>query len=115
MSSPLSLDILKKGLKQLESQHKERREQLLAKLKAKRTISESNQDWLDGAANLADKERLVEAMENAIDYDGAVAALNPREQAIVAELMKHGGGKCDEHRKKQKCECHDGDQKWGAH
>jgi hypothetical protein len=70
---------------------------------------------MDGAANLVDEEHFVEAMENAIDYDGAVAVLNLREQAIVAELMKRGGGKCDEHRKKQKCECHDGDQKWGAH
>ena len=74
------METLKKGLKQLKAQHKERREHLLAELNARRTISESDQDWLDGAANLVDEERLVETMENAVDYDSGVAVLNPRSE-----------------------------------
>ena len=96
------METLKNGLNRLKDQHKERREYLLAELKAKRTISESDQDWLDGAANLVDEERLVETMENAIDYGSGIAGLSPKEQEIVEELTKLGGGKGDERGKKRK-------------
>ena len=74
-------------------------------------ISKSDQDWLDGAANLVDEECLIETMERAIDYDSGIAGLSPREWVIVEELMKLVGGKGDESVKKQKCKCHNGDQK----
>ena len=58
-----------------------------------------------------DEERLVETMENAIDYDSGIAALSPREQVIVEELTKLSGGKADECRKKRKCKHHNSEQK----
>ena len=49
MNSPLVT--IWNGLKKLEGQHWDKRERLLAQLKAKRAISEADQNWLDGAVD----------------------------------------------------------------
>ena len=106
MSSPI--DVLWKGLKKLEDQHKDQKEKLLAMLKAKRMISKDDQDWLDGAANLVDEERVVEALESATDYDGAVHTLNARDQVVFDRLTKlASGGGGGGHGTKRKCEYFD--------
>ena len=101
---PSPVDVLQKGLKKLEDQHRERKEKLLATLKAKRTISEEDQDWLDDAANLVDEERVVEALESAADYKSAVHALNTRDQAIFDKLTMLASGGGGGYGTKWKCE-----------
>ena len=99
-----SIDVLRRGLKTLDNQHKARKEKLLAELKAGRPISEGDQDWLDGAANLVDEARIIEMLESAADYESAAYALNTRDRAVFDELMKMGSGTCGEHGTKRKCE-----------
>ena len=101
----LPIDFLRKGLKKLEDQHRERKEKLLAELKAKRTISEDDQEWLDGAANLVDEERIIEALESEADYEGALHALSPRDQVVVEKLTKLASGGGGENGRKRKREC----------
>lgn len=105
MLSPI--DALRKGIKKLEDQHGERKKKLLATLKAKQTISEDDQDWLDGAANLVDEERVIEALESAADYESAVRTLNTRDQAIFETLTKLASGGGGGHGTKRKRECFD--------
>ena len=92
MSSPVA--ILRQGLKSLENQHEGRKEKLLADLKARRPISEDDQDWLDGAANLVDEARLVDMLENVADYKSGVRTLNASDRIIFDKLLElgHSGG-----------------------
>lgn len=107
-----SIDVLRHGLKNLDNQHKERKEKLLAELKAGRPISEENQDWLDGAANLVDEARIIESLENAADYESAAHALTTRDRAIFDELMKMGSGGSGERGTKRKCEYFRQSKQW---
>ena len=84
----LPIDYLWKGLKKLESQHQGRKEKLLAELKAKKTISEDDQEWLDGAANFVDEECIIEALESEADYESAMRTLSASNQVIFDKLMK---------------------------
>ena len=113
MASPI--DALRKGLKKLKDQHRERKEKLLAELNARKTISKEDQEWLDGAANLVDEECVIETLESTADYEGAVHTLNTRDQVIFNKLMKLANGGGGEHGIKRKCECCDGGKRWTAH
>ena len=86
MNSPLVT--IWNGLKKLEGQHQDKRERLLAQLKAKRAISEADQNWLDGAANLVDKVHILKVLENAPDYETGLSKLISRDQMVVDELKK---------------------------
>ena len=95
MSSPVA--VLRQGLKNLENQHKGQKEKLLAQLKAGRSISEDDQDWLDGAVNLVDEAHIVDMLENVADYESGVRTLNTSNQIIFNKLLElgtsnHGGG-----------------------
>ena len=50
------IEILKKGLAKLQFQIQDQKTRLMDKLKASQPISDSDEDWLDNAANLVDKE-----------------------------------------------------------
>ena len=58
------LDLLKKGLSTLHNQVQERKVKLTTELKAGQSISEADEEWLDGDSNLADEEYIVGALEN---------------------------------------------------
>ena len=63
-----SLELLKRGLKVLENQFKEWRGRLNAQLAAKKPISSEDEKWLDCEANLIDELQVIEALEQATDY-----------------------------------------------
>ena len=64
------LDILKKGLTALKKRVASRKTQLEADLKAGKTISAEEEEWLyHGAGNLVDEERVVEVLDNGFDYE----------------------------------------------
>ena len=85
---PHAVSILKKGLKKLQDQTRDRKVTLEAALKAHEPISEIDEEWLDNAGNLVDEERLVDKLDKALDYESALKKLAPREQSIVQRLME---------------------------
>jgi hypothetical protein len=74
-------------------------------LNYRRTISKEDQEWLDGAANLVDEECVIETLESAADYEGAVHVLNTRDQVIFEKLTKLANGGGGEQGIKWKHEC----------
>ena len=58
------IDVLKKGLKTLKKHVASRKTQLEADLKAGNIISTEDEEWLDGAENLVDEERVIKALDN---------------------------------------------------
>ena len=60
---------------------------LTAELKAGQSISEADEEWLNGEANLGDEERVMEALENVSDYEQYIKQLNPEDKAIVQRLQ----------------------------
>ncbi|KAI6013681.1 hypothetical protein BKA83DRAFT_4062974 [Pisolithus microcarpus] len=99
-------DTLKKGLEKLQDQIRVCKASLEATLKANKTISAADEEWLDNVGNLVDEERLVDELERAMDYESAFEGLNPQEKSIVEKLMeiamsdgKGGPGKKRNHRK----------------
>ena len=85
-------------------------------MKAKRAISEANQNWLDGAANLVDEVCVLEVLESAPDYETSLGKLIPRDQMVVDELKKLEDGESDvQVGKKCTHECHFSWQRQGTH
>lgn len=86
------LEVLRKGLKVLENRVKPRKEALQAQLAGRKSISSQDEQWLDHDANLVDEQRVLEALENAPDYEGAFVTLNDEQKGIVRKLQEAGGG-----------------------
>ena len=82
------VDILKKGLKNLQDQISDRKWQLKADLKANWPISEADEEWLDNAGNLVDHELVVQELEMSSDYEAAYEALDLQHISIVQKLQK---------------------------
>ncbi|KIK81839.1 hypothetical protein PAXRUDRAFT_155153 [Paxillus rubicundulus Ve08.2h10] len=99
------LNILKKGLAKFQNQIQERKIKLLAKLKAGQPISEVDQAWLDDDGNLIDEGWVVEALDEASDYEQGIERLDSWDKLVVQKLQKlvGGGRKSDAPSKKQKC------------
>ena len=68
-------DILKKGLKVLENQVRTK-EMLQAQLAKRKSISSQDKQWLDHDVNLVDELQVLEALENASDYERAFKGLD---------------------------------------
>jgi len=85
---PHIVSILKKGLKKLQDQTRDRKVTLEATLKAHQPISEFDEEWLDSAGNLVDEERLVDKLDKASNYESALKKLDTQEQSIVQRLME---------------------------
>jgi hypothetical protein len=66
------LDILKKGLSEFTKTIQARKEELCGKLARRESISSSDEHWLDNAANTVDEQRVLDALEAALDYDRGV-------------------------------------------
>ena len=96
------IDVLKKGLKFLKKRVASRKEQLEADLKAGHIISAEDEEWLDGAGNLIDEERVVEVLDNESDYEKGLEKLDMKDRDIVQELISLGGGEKKAPSKKRK-------------
>jgi hypothetical protein len=68
------VNILKKGLKNLQDQISDWKWQLKADLKENWPISEADEKWLDNAGNLVDNKLVVQELEMASDYEAAYEA-----------------------------------------
>ena len=85
------LAVLRKGLKVLESRVKTKKEALQTQLAERKSISPQDEQWLDYDANLVDEVQVLEALENASDYDQGLASLNDNQKAIVRKLQEAAG------------------------
>ena len=81
------LDVLKKGLTKLHNQIHSRKSKLTTELKAGWTISEADQEWLDGDGNPVDEDWVVQTLDNASDYDRELQRLDSQDKAVVQKLQ----------------------------
>jgi hypothetical protein len=102
--APKPLDILRTGLKRLQSKVAVKRDHLLAQLADKKSITSSDEHWLDNDANLVDEERVLDALEKTSDYERGVERLDDKGKAIVTRLRELAGNLLPKVSKKQKCE-----------
>jgi len=82
------LDILEKGLKILQNQVKTKKEKLEARLAEKKSISLQDEKWLDHDANLVDEQLVLEALENASDYERGLERLDGGQKSVVRRLWE---------------------------
>ena len=54
-------------------------------------LASSDEEWLDGAGNLVDEERIVKLLEKASDYEKGVGGLSGADKGIVEKLQSLGG------------------------
>jgi hypothetical protein len=87
----MALDILKKGLKVLENRVKAKKETLQAQLAKRKPISQEDEQWLDHNANLVDEQRILEALENASDYERGLERLDEEQKGVVRRLQEAAG------------------------
>jgi len=85
------LRILKKGFAEFLGKIKKRKDTLNTKLSRGEAISPSDEQWLDNEGNTIDKERILEVLESAPDYERAVAKLDNNGKAIVRKLREWAG------------------------
>jgi len=102
--TPKPLDVLKKGLKLLQCRFKARREKIQAQLAEKKPISPQDEEWLDGEANLTDEQQILEALEEASDYEEAFGRLNEVQKGVVKKLQEVAAGLTKTAGKKRKRE-----------
>ena len=84
MTKPI--DVLKKGLKALRKQNEAWKSKIQADLDAQKSITESDEEWLDGEGNLVDEELVIDLLENASDYDEGFAGLCETDKNVVQRL-----------------------------
>ena len=72
--------MLKSGLTKLKNLMKNKKYDLLACLHRKEKISTEEEEWLDNAANLVDKEAVINLLENASDYGHVQSQTNDGSQ-----------------------------------
>ena len=99
------LDVLKKGLKLLQHQFKDRQEAIQARLAEKKSISSHDEKWLDGEANLTDEQQVLDTLEEASDYERGFDQLNEVQKGVVKKLREVAGDLTKTAGKKQKCVC----------
>ncbi|KAF9489873.1 hypothetical protein BDN71DRAFT_250029 [Pleurotus eryngii] len=86
------LNVLKAGLAALKNQAKTRKTDLLAHLKRRERLSDSDTEWLDNRANHVDEEVVVDTLEKASDY---ITDINdPFVQKLEAVLVQFGCQTC---------------------
>ena len=84
----IPLNSLKQGLKKLQDQTHGHKAMLETTLRAKQVISEANEEWLDNAGNLIDKEWVVNELDKAMDFADALERLDSQNKAIIQKLTK---------------------------
>ena len=89
--TPKPLDVLKKGLNLLQHRVKARREEIQARLVEKKSISSQDETWLNGEANLTHEHQVLDALEEASDYETGFGQLNEVQKAVVKNLQEVAG------------------------
>ena len=89
--APEPLRILRKGLDIFKKSIKNRKEILDTRLAENRSISSSDERWLDNEANTIDEEHVIELLENASDYERGVGRLDEKAKSIVKKLREWAG------------------------
>ena len=80
------LDVLRKGLRILQTQVKVRKKEIQAQLAEKRSISSQEEKWLDNEANLMDEQQVLEALKKASDYERGLSQLDEVKKGVVRKL-----------------------------
>lgn len=96
------LDVLKKGLKLLQHRLKARQEEIQARLVEKKSISSQN---VDGKANLTHEQQVLDALEEASDYERGFGQLDEVQKAVIRNLQEVAGDLPKTAGKKRKCTC----------
>lgn len=86
-----ALEVLKKGLKILQAQVKAKKEKLQAQLHERKSISSHDKKWLDNEANLVDEQQVLDALENASDYERGLERLDDVQKGVVKRLREVAG------------------------
>lgn len=85
------LEVLQKGLEVLTNRTKSRKDALQARLAEAKSISSEDERWLDYDANLVDEQQVLEALENASDYEQGFAGLSDEQKNTVKRLREAAG------------------------
>ena len=99
------LDVLKNGLKLLQRRVKARKEEIQARLAEKKSISSQDEEWLDGEANLIDEQQVLDALDDASDYERGFGRLNDVQKGVVRKLQEVAGNLTKTAGKKRKHAC----------
>ena len=86
-----SLEVLKKGLAKFTETIKTRKKELTAKLARAKTISSSDEHWLDNDANTVDEQRVLDTLESASDYEQRLEQLDKDGKAVIKKLREWAG------------------------
>ena len=73
--APKPLEILRKGLDSLQKEISAKRDHLLAQLADKKSISSSDEHWLDNDANIAKEQFLLDTLDKESDYERGIENL----------------------------------------
>jgi hypothetical protein len=90
--APIALSVLKNALAALQKHVSTRKAAIQAKLTRKEAVSTEDCDWLDNEANVIDEERVLEELEGASDYEGALLGLDTPKKSALKRLKKFSGG-----------------------
>jgi hypothetical protein len=67
-----------------------RKDNLLACLNRKEKISDEDEEWLDNACNLVDKEAVVDLLENVSDFECGLTWLTSQQKSVIEKLKELG-------------------------
>jgi len=81
------LDILKKGLVNLQSQTKGTKSRLLTGLANHEIITEEEEHWLDHDANLVEGEQVIGELEKASDYKQGLGRLDEIKKKLLHAFL----------------------------
>jgi hypothetical protein len=82
---------------------KTKKEKLEARLAEKKSISSQDERWLDHDTNLVDEQLVLEALENASDYERGLERLDEEQKSVVRRLREVAGDLAKMVGKKRKC------------
>ena len=99
------LKALKKGLKILQTQVKSRKDALQAQLEERKSISSEDERWLDHNTNLVDEQRVLNILEEILNYERGVGKLNDAQKGALGRLCKAPGDIVKSVQKKWKSMC----------
>jgi hypothetical protein len=90
--APKPLDLLKKRLAKFSNRIKDRKDKLTTKLSQNEKISPAEEQCLDNKANTVEEQCVLDALEEASDYERGVERLDENGKNIVKKLREWAGG-----------------------
>ena len=83
--------------------NKSHKKKLSAKIARAKTISSSDEDWLDGEASTIDEQCIIDTLESASLYDRGLECLDKNGKAIMRQLRELAGDLVKVAGNKRKC------------